>query len=180
MAIKNLAVSVAIRPRTWSRQLLRSAFLLVTKKMKRDNLIAIGFILVSIGFVLVSILAFNFAKKDIEKDNNPVSLKGAPQGLYSTLAVATTTAVGPQEKKTVFSANTSCTTRVLSTAGQAIMVLYGDTTNGDLSSTTITSMAGHWQGASTTVAYDAGIYGCGRMIVLGVVASTTITATEFR
>ena len=141
--------------------------------MKQENLIAIGFIMVAIGFVLTSIFAFNFAKKN-------VALKGAPQGLYSVLAIATTTAVGHQEKKTVFSANTSCTTRVLSTAGQAIMVLYGDPTNGDLSSTTITSMAGHWQGASTTQAYDAGIYGCGRMIVLGVVASTTITATEFR
>jgi len=156
--------------------LLRSAFLLVTKKMKRENLIAIGFVLVGIGFVLTGILVFNFAKKDVGN----TALKGAPQGLYSVLAVATTTAVGPQEKKTVFASNTSCTTRVLSTVGQAIMVLYGDPTNGDLSSTTITSMAGHWQGASTTQAYDAGIYGCGRMIVLGVAASTTITATEFR
>ncbi|KKR15214.1 MAG: hypothetical protein UT43_C0005G0010 [Parcubacteria group bacterium GW2011_GWC1_39_29] len=147
--------------------------------MKTEKNIYVA-IMVIYAAILVSLVIVMYGVFKSEPAVLPVVLKGAPQGLYSVLAVATTTTVGPQEKKTVFTRNTSCVTRVLSTAGQAIMVLYGDPTNGDLASTTITSMAGHWQGASTTVAYDAGIYGCGRMIVLGVAASTTITATEFR
>lgn len=122
--------------------------------------------------VIIGLVVYGF------KAEQP-QLKGATSGLPSYLAIATTTAVGPQEVKTIFSSNSICTSRVVGTAGQAVMLTFGDPVNGDVSSTTLTSMVGHWQGASTTVSYDAGIYGCGRWSAFGI-ASTTITTTELR
>lgn len=132
-------------------------------------------LLVSVLAIIVSALSLIIVFSSKEQQ-----LKGAPTGLYSTLAVATTTAVGPQQVKTIFSSNTQCTSRVVGTAGQAVMLTFGDPVNGDVSSTTLTSMVGHWQGASTTVSYDAEIYGCGRWSAFGVAASTTITTSEMR
>lgn len=135
--------------------------------MKLDKIILAGII------VIIGLVVYGFVAKE------QLQLKGATSGLPSYLAIATTTAVGPQEVKTIFSSNSQCTSRVVGTAGQAVMLTFGDPVNGDVSSTTLTSMVGHWQGASTTVSYDSGIYGCGRWSAFGV-ASTTITSTEFR
>ena len=147
--------------------LLRSVFLL--KNMKTEK-ITLAVIVIIIGFLVYGL----FKSKPESKP-----LGQAPSGLNSLLAVATTTAVGPQQNKTIFSSNSQCTGRVIGTAGQAIMLAFGDPTNGDISSTTLTSMVGFTQGASTTVAYDSGVYGCGRWSAYGI-ASSTITTTEFR
>ena len=145
-------------------QLSRSVFLLKNMKLKTI-----------VGIVIVVVIGFVLAAWLIPKQK----LGQAPSGLNSLLAVATTTAVGPQQNKTIFSSNSQCTGRVIGTAGSAVMVAFGDPTNGDISSTTLTSMVGFMQGASTTVAYDSGVYGCGRWSVYGI-ASSTITTTEFR
>lgn len=103
----------------------------------------------------------------------------APPGLPASQAVATTTQVGPQAKVTLFSANGSCTARVVSTRGTDIFLVFADPTNGNLSSTTLAFGAGFYQAASTTVAYDGGLYGCGRMIGYAL-ASTTITISQMQ
>ena len=103
-------------------------------------------------------------------------------GLASYLQTATTTTVGPQGNAgaaiTIAAAQTdgSCKARVVTTTSQGIMISFGDTTG--FGSTTIGGQAGHLQAASTTVAYDGGIYGCGRMSAYGF-ASTTITVSQF-
>lgn len=106
----------------------------------------------------------------------------APSGQASHLQVATTTVVGPQDANdTIFSASAddSCKARVVSTTGlSAVMLVFGDPGNNDLSSTTLSGAVGHWQGASTTVAYDSGIYGCGRWSAYSY-ATQTITVSEF-
>lgn len=96
--------------------------------------------------------------------------------------IATTTAVGPQETITVFSNKSNCSSRVISTTdgtGQAIQLLFGDPTNGDIASTSISEVVGHLQAASTTQVYDAGLYGCGRWVAYAS-ASTTLLISEFR
>lgn len=102
----------------------------------------------------------------------------APSGLPATLTVATTTTVGPQQNITVFAAG-ECAARIVSTKAQGIMLLFADPTNGDISSTTLSGAVGHWQAGSTTIAYDSGLYGCGRMIGYAG-ASTTITVSTTR
>jgi len=94
--------------------------------------------------------------------------------------IATTTAVGPQEVITVFANKANCSSRAISTTdgtGQAIQVLFGAPTNGDI--TTPTEVVGHLQAASTTAMYDAGLYGCGAWKVHAS-ASTTLLISEFR
>jgi hypothetical protein len=101
-------------------------------------------------------------------------------GLITTMGVATTTTVGPQQNKQLFASNSACLSRVVSTSGgSAIMLIFADPTNGDVSSTTLSGSVGHWQAASTTVAYDAGLYGCGRTFAYGY-ASTTVMTSELR
>lgn len=96
------------------------------------------------------------------------------------LQIATTTAVGPQDgEDTVFASNETCNARVITTQGlSAIMISFGDKTNGDFSSTTLGVAVGHLQAASTTEVYDAGLYGCGRWTVYAW-ASSTLTVSEF-
>lgn len=101
-------------------------------------------------------------------------------GTRAFLQTATTTAVGPQDgEDTIFASNETCNARVVTTRGDsAIMLSFGDKTNGDFSSTTLSGTVGHLQLASTTVVYDSGLYGCGRWTVYAW-ASSTLTVSEF-
>lgn len=108
-----------------------------------------------------------------------IATGSAPSGLPAILKIATTTVVGPQSNTELFPANPMCASRVISTVNQEITLIFADPSNGDVSSTTLSSIVGHVQSASTTNAYDSGIYGCGRMFGHAS-ASTTITIAEFR
>lgn len=100
-------------------------------------------------------------------------------GYSSYLQTATTTTVGPQSTVTLFAAKTdgSCKSRVITTNNNAIHLSFGDTTG--FGSTTISTGVGHYQAASTTVAYDSGLYGCGLVAARGLTASGTVTISEF-
>jgi len=105
-------------------------------------------------------------------------------GTSAYLQIATTTVVGPQDAAfdTVFTQNDSCKSRVISTTGaSAIMLNFGDPGTdrlNNVSSTTVSGSVGHWQGASTTVVYDSGLFGCGRVSAYSY-ATQTITVSEF-
>lgn len=103
----------------------------------------------------------------------------APPGLPASQRMATTTQVGPQENITLFSANTLCTARIIRTQDEPIYLLFADPVNGDTASTSLTANAGFHQASSTTVAYDSGLYGCGR-VTAEAAASTTITISEMQ
>lgn len=126
-------------------------------------------------------LAFMFGAY-ITFTNQPKVVEGAGFiGLAGTQMTATTTAVGPQETITIFSSKKYCTSRIISTTdgtGSAIRVLFGDPTNGDVASTSISAVVGHIQAASTTQAYDSGVYGCGRWTAYAE-ATTTLMIAEF-
>jgi hypothetical protein len=112
------------------------------------------------------------------------ALGGAFTGSAAYLQMATTTVVGPQDASdTIFSAKSdnSCKSRVVTVPGSAtggINIIFGDPTNGDISSTTLSGAIGHYQAASTTVAYDGEIYGCGRWTAYAW-ATSTLIVSEF-
>lgn len=97
-------------------------------------------------------------------------------GTATTVSSATTTTVGPDTVVTLFARNSQCNSRIVTTNEDAIHISFQDVTG--FGSTTLSTNAGHYQAASTTVAYDSGIYGCGHMTALGLTASGTVTITE--
>ena len=130
---------------------------------------------------LTAILASLVVLLAVKQLPEPV-LSGAPPGLSSSLSTSSSVAVGTSSVVTLFApaANTtaqSCTARVISTVGQPIMLSFG--------STTPTATEGHMQTASTTVAYDSEIYGCGYIRAFGyaqnvTTPSSTISIMEFQ
>src|SRR3990167_6920253 len=102
-------------------------------------------------------------------------------GTVSRLDSATTTSVGPQAvlATRIFTANTDCDARVITTTGANIFISFGEPiTPGNISSSTLANGVGHLQATSTTVVYDSGLYGCGQWHAWGP-ASSTITVSEF-
>lgn len=102
----------------------------------------------------------------------------APSGLPATETLATTTSVGPGNQTKVFSNRPTCASRVIRTQEKDIYILFADPLNGDLASTTLTGIASFTQAASTTTAYDSGIYGCGAVYIKSPISSTTLTVME--
>lgn len=96
-------------------------------------------------------------------------------GSVATLSSATTTTVGPDTNVTIFNSTKSCTSRIVTTNYAAIRFTTGDVAG--FGSTTLANGNGLTQAASTTVAYDGGIYGCGRWTAEAI-ASTSITVVE--
>jgi hypothetical protein len=78
----------------------------------------------------------------------------APSGLPSIVATSSVSAVS----RTAISlfATSSCSARIITTAADPIMLTFSD-----YAAQTPSATYGHFQGASTTVAYDSGLYGCG-------------------
>lgn len=133
---------------------------------------SISLALIGIGLILIAVVLF------FKPINSAIG--AAFPGTISYLQIATTTAVGPQDgEDTIFASNDSCKARVITTRGDsAIMLSFGDKTNGDFSSTTLAATIGHLQSASTTVVYDSSLYGCGRWTAYAWVSST-ISVSEF-
>ncbi len=95
----------------------------------------------------------------------------APAGLQATLATSSNPVV-TNTAATVFATST-CAARIVSTTGNsAIMITFTD-------KDTPSGLFGHWQAASTTVAYDSGQYGCGKVKIYSF-SSQNITVSESR
>lgn len=137
----------------------------------------------TIPLTLIAIAAFLLAGILLLKPMN-TALGGAFTGTSAYLQTSTTTVVGPQGaaavKTQIFAENTACKARVVTTSGlSAVMISFDDIpAAGNVGSTTVSGTVGHWQAASTTVAYDAELYGCGTWNAYGY-ASSTITVSEF-
>ena len=103
----------------------------------------------------------------------------APFGLHATVASSSQLTVGPGNNvwsgfgTTTNEGTQICAARIISTVGQPIMISFAS-----LSSTTLSQTSGYIQAASTTVAYDGGLYGCGYMTIRGLIASTTINVAQ--
>lgn len=104
----------------------------------------------------------------------------APIGLPAQVATSSTLAVGPSNNMFAFGTTTResaymCAARVITTDFNPIRVSFAS-----LSSTTLSTSVGFYQAASTTVAYDGGLFGCGYVTVRGLTGSTTIQLMETR
>ena len=139
-----------------------------------------------IAVLLFAAVATTTVVKTLVQDE-PFRQGSALPGLKAGFGVATTTEVGPDETITIFTGVNSsgikkqCSSRVISTtdgSNTPITFLLGDPTNGDIASTSLTSVIGQYQAGSTTQAYDSGLYGCDRWTAYAT-ASTTLTVTEF-
>ena len=104
----------------------------------------------------------------------------SPAGMATLIASSTVKAiVGPSNAITLFSANVDCASRIITTYAQPIMLTFATST--DLDQVVMpTGSFGHYQAASTTIAYDSGLYGCGLWQAYGFEASTTISTSEFK
>ena len=118
------------------------------------------------------------------------TFSSAPTGIKSVIATTSSMTVFYSTSKSpqvfgpalLFSANTSCTARVISTVGSSIMLYFSTTTIGPTSATgtaNVNSALGHVQAASTTAVYDSGLYGCENVGAYSD-GTSTITVTEFR
>ena len=94
----------------------------------------------------------------------------APAGIIARVATSSPYVIG--STASTITATTSCIARVITTKTQPILLTFSD-------AYTPSSTYGHIQTASSTVAYDAEVYGCGLMRVQGM-AADTITVTEIR
>lgn len=122
---------------------------------------------IGIGLGILAVLAFVFS-------GSGSSFGSAPSGLAATVATTTQYTVGTTAV-TAFATTTNCSSRVISTVAQPIMITFTDQ-----SGQVPTALFGHLQSASTTVVYDAGIYGCNAVKIYGFNADSVITLTETR
>lgn len=97
---------------------------------------------------------------------------GGGGGLPATVATSSSPTINTTPA--ILFATSTCATRVITTVASPIMLTFSDVQGKVPSGTT-----GHLQAASTTVAYDADLYGCGTFRAFGFVSSA-ITVTESR
>ena len=124
----------------------------------------LGGILAALAFMLTSFLG------QLQNPTQPTTVLGG-QDVASTVATSSIHAAGATAT-TVFATST-CATRTISTSGVGgAMLTFTD-------QYTPTSSFGHWQAASTTVAYRGADYGCGEWKVYSSPANTlTVTETQ--
>lgn len=95
----------------------------------------------------------------------------APSGLRAIVATTSNPTV-TSTAGLVFATSTQCSARVITTYASPIMVTFSD-----VQGKVPTGTFGHLQAASTTVAYDSGIYGCETVRIYSF-TSQAITVTE--
>lgn len=96
----------------------------------------------------------------------------APAGLPATVATSSNLTVSATALSAL--ATSTCAARIVTTGAAAVMLTFSD-----YAGQTPTGLYGHLQAASTTVAYDSGLYGCGLMKVYSF-ATQQITVSETR
>jgi hypothetical protein len=107
------------------------------------------YILLGIAFflTLLALFSFNFINS---------AKASAPAGLGSTIASSTLETVSTTPVMIVATSSIDCAARIISTSGNSAIMLTFTAKSGDIPS----GSNGIWQAASTTVAYDSGLYGC--------------------
>jgi hypothetical protein len=97
---------------------------------------------------------------------------GGSVGGQASVATSSVIKVGPQEDKTLFAANRTCTSRTIGTAGEGVYLSVHSVVNPS-------TVIGFPVAASTTLVLDAANWGCGA-VTAAALGSTTITVMEAR
>ena len=79
----------------------------------------------------------------------------APAGAQAPVATSSAITM-PANSAVAIAATSSCAARIITTSGQAVMLTFSSRSG----QAAPTGSYGHIQAASTTVAYDSGLYGC--------------------
>lgn len=119
----------------------------------------IGFIVVSMFLTILAIMSLSSSKASAS----------APSGLLATMATTSQFAITTAQQ--LMFATSTCSARIITTRTQPVMLTFTDKQG-----VVPTASLGHLQEASTTRAYDSGIYGCG---AVRVISGTLITDTIF-
>ena len=119
-----------------------------------------GLIIGGIGLIVIGLFWFNQPRFGISPSLEPRVATSSANVVGTTVA-------------TVLASSTGCAARIISTAGQAIMITFDDRY-------TATGAFGQAQFASTTVVYDSSAYGCGEWKIYGHTGNSTINVTETR
>lgn len=125
------------------------------------------------AFIGLFVLIVMLITAAVFTSNPGISFGSAPNGVIAQVSTTTTKSIGKHAATTVYASSTQCTSRIISTNQSAINLSF-DT------AFTPTNSTGTFQPASTTVAYDSGIYGCGITTAIAETATSTITIVEFR
>lgn len=107
----------------------------------------------------------------------------APSGLAAQVHDVQFVAVGMMgvdSPVVIFDENRSCTSRIISTGSTTVRIITASSTFSGVATSTnyLNNARGIIQAASTTVAYDSGIYGCGYWGAIGYAPTTTLTVIE--
>lgn len=129
-------------------------------------------ILITLIIVLTIALGLMYTK--VTQTIRPGAAQNATPAILATTSQVTI-GIGT-DKRMLFTENTVCVSRVVSTSGQAALLSFGVAT----STTNPGPTTGYYIPASTTIAFDASIWGCTAVSAYGYIASTTITIAEFR
>lgn len=128
-------------------------------------------ILITLTIVLTMALGLMYANTKNQ------SFGSAQYPSASILATSSQVTIGTAtDKRMLFTQNTVCVSRVISTSGQPALLSFETAT----STTYPGPTAGYYIAASTTVAFDSSIWGCTPVSAYGYNASTTISIAEFR
>ena len=102
---------------------------------------------IGIAIVLLAGLVIAFQARDVSAS--------APAGAQAPVATSSAITM-PANTAVAIAATSSCAARIVTTSGQAVMLTFSSRTG----QAAPTGSYGHIQAASTTVAYDSGLYGC--------------------
>ena len=114
--------------------------------------------------LLCSLVVLNEAK---------IASASAPSGLPATVYSAGTTSVGTTDVQ-LAATTTMCAARIVSTQGSNVMLGFSA-----LNGSTTSAIYGIEQLASTTVAYDSGLYGCGQLSAYSFSTAVVTEVTTF-
>jgi len=101
-------------------------------------------------------------------------LGGASLGLPASIASSSAPSLSAVTATSIFATSTSCTARIISTQAGYLMLTFSD-----YAGQSPAGSFGHYQAASTTVAYDSGQVGCGLVKAYSNIAQK-ITITDAR
>lgn len=128
-----------------------------TKDFKLER---VGFTLLALA--LLGVLAYWVFSTQLVSGSAPSGLP-ASNASTSRIVVTAGTVIEP------VATSTTCSSRVVATASTSVMIHIGDAVP--------TATLGYWEGASSTSAFDGGIYGCGALKVYPF-STGAITVTE--
>lgn len=133
--------------------------------MTLTNKPAVAFLITSILCTAIALFAFSYSQ---------VAVGSAPSGLSAFVASSTVRNLTTSPSLLMATSSSNCSARIITTASSTVFLTFSDRYTQPVSSSN-----GHIQLASTTVAYDSGIYGCDAINVISL-GIQTVTVTETR